>query len=321
MDAFSDVLRSAQLSGGVFLHAEFTAPWCVSACMSPDLCSRFLGAAAHLIPFHYVVAGDFEVSVGDDAPMRLRPDDVVLFPRNDPHLMGSDLRLRPVPVSDVILPPEGGRLASIRYGQGGPATRLICGYLGSESRMLNPVIQSLPPAIKFGVDAAGPAAWIRATFEYAAREIESLRAGSEIVLTKISELLLVEAVRSYIEAAPEARGGWLAGLGDPPVARALAMLHADIRHAWSVDELAREAGVSRSVLAERFARTIGMGPMHYLAHWRLQVAAQELKASPTTLVRIAERIGYESEAAFSRAFKKEFGLAPAAWRRAETDKA
>jgi len=317
MDAFSDVLRSAQLSGGVFLHAEFTAPWCVSARMSPELCSRFLGPASHLIPFHYVVEGELEVSVGEDAPMRLRQDDIVLFPRNDAHLMGSDLRLTPVRVGDIMIPPEGARLASIRHGQGGPATRLICGYLGSESRMLNPVIQALPAAIKLRVDAAGPAGWIRATFEYAAKEIDSLRAGSQTVLAKISEVLFVEAVRSYVESTPQDRSGWLAGLSDPTVARALALLHADLGRAWSVEALARDVGTSRSVLAERFARTIGMGPMHYLVHWRLQVAAQDLKTAPTTLARIAERIGYESEAAFSRAFKKEFGMSPAAWRRAE----
>jgi AraC-like DNA-binding protein len=320
MDAFSDVLRSARLSGGVFLHAEFTAPWCVSARMSPELCSRFLGAAAHLIPFHYVVEGEFEVSVGDDAPMRLGPDHVVLFPRNDVHLMGSDLRLASVPVGDIILPPDGGRLASIRHGGSGAATRLICGYLGSESVLLNPVIQALPAAVGFNVDGSRPAAWIRASFEYAAREVEGVRAGSDTVLAKISELLFVEAVRNYIEAAPQDQSGWLAGLSDPTVARVLAMLHADIQRAWSVETLAREAGVSRSVLAERFARIIGVGPMHYLAHWRLQVAAQELKSSPTTLARVAERIGYESEAAFSRAFKKEFGVAPATWRRAEAAK-
>jgi AraC-like DNA-binding protein len=321
MDAFSDVLRSAQLRGGVFLHAEFTAPWCVSAMLSPELCSPFLGAASHLIPFHYVVEGEMDLSVGEDAPMRLRQDDVVLFPRNDVHLMGSDLRLRPIPAGDLIIPAVNGRLAAIRHGDGGPATLLICGFLGSGTQMLNPVIQSLPAAIKFSVDPAGPAAWIRATFEYAAKEMGSLRAGSETVLAKISELLLVEAVRTYMESSPQGQGGWLAGLSDPPVARALAMLHADVRRPWSVEALAREAGVSRSVLAERFTRTIGMGPMHYLAHWRLQLAAQDLKASPMTVMRIAERIGYESEAAFSRAFKKQFGVAPAAWRRAEVGRA
>jgi transcriptional regulator GlxA family with amidase domain len=187
--------------------------------------------------------------------------------------------------------------------------------------MLNPVIQALPPALGVDLESARPAAWIRATFEYAADEADSLRAGSDTVLAKISELLFVEAVRSYIESAPEHRRGWLAGLGDATVARALAMMHGDVRRAWSVEALARETGVSRSVLAERFARTLGVGPMHYLARWRLQVAAQELKSSPTTVARVAERIGYESEAAFSRAFKKEFGVAPAAWRRAEAAKA
>jgi AraC-like DNA-binding protein len=321
MDAFSDVLRSARVSGGVYLHAEFTAPWCISARMSPEMCSPFLGAAAHMIPFHYVVEGELAVAVADEVPIRLAQDQMVLFPRNDPHLMGSDLALRPVPVGEILIPPEGGRLASIRHGEGGPTTRMICGYLGCESRLLNPLIDALPAAIEFKVDATHPAAWIRATFEYAAKENEELRAGSDTVLAKISELLFVEAIRSYIESAPQDRRGWLAGLADATVARALAMMHADVRRGWSVEALARESGVSRSVLAERFARTLGVGPMHYLARWRLQVAAQELKSSPTTVARVAERIGYESEAAFSRAFKKEFGMGPAAWRRAETGKA
>jgi AraC-like DNA-binding protein len=317
MDALSDVLRTAQLAGGVFLHAEFTAPWCISARMTPELCSPFLGPTSHLMPFHYVAEGELDVVVGQGDQMRIRAGEIVLFPHNAPHLMGSDLKLAPVPASDIIIPPEGGGLRSIRHGQGGAPTRMICGYLGCDARPGNPVVAALPAAMKFSIEDVGPADWIHATFEYAASEIASGRPGSETVLAKISELLFVEAVRSYVEAMPEGQNGWLAGLSDPTVARALGLMHGDVNRPWSMDELARAAGSSRSVLTERFTRTIGMAPMHYLTHWRLQLAAQELKTSRATLARIAERTGYESEAAFSRAFKKEFGTAPATWRRAD----
>jgi transcriptional regulator GlxA family with amidase domain len=156
---------------------------------------------------------------------------------------------------------------------------------------------------------------MRSTLEYAARESESARPGSDTVLAKLSELIFVEAVRSYVEAAPRARRGWLAALTDPALARALAVLHADVARPWNVEDLARKVGISRSVLAERFTRTIGMAPMRYLAHWRMQVAAHELRTSRASLARIAECVGYESEAAFSHAFKKAFGKAPAGWRR------
>jgi AraC-like DNA-binding protein len=316
MDALSDVLRAAQLSGGVFLHAEFSAPWCLAARMSPGLCAPFLGPASHLIPFHYVVEGELRVAVEHGDPIRLHANEIVLFPHNDAHLMGSDLRLVPAMAGELIRPGEGGGLSSIEYGGGGAPTRVICGYLGCDAGPSSPVLAGLPDAMVLEVARVGPADWIRSTFQFAADEIAAGRVGSETVLAKISELLFVQAVRSYVEALPEGRSGWLAGLRDPVVARALALIHRDIARPWTVDELARESGTSRSVLAERFNRTIGAAPMHYLAQWRMQLAAQELKASGATLVQIAERVGYESDAAFSRAFKKKFGMAPASWKRA-----
>jgi AraC-like DNA-binding protein len=320
MDALSDVLRVARLSGGVFLQAEFTAPWCIKMHAAPEFSMKLLGPAAYFIPYHYVAEGEFYASVEGGEPFLLRQGDAVLFPRNDPHLMGSDVRLPAVRGREIMVPPADGGLYSIRHGGGGVAARLVCGYLGCESAPGspggNPVITTLPAAMTFNTKDAGPADWIRATFHFAANEVAAGRPGSETVLAKLSELLFVEAVRRYVENLPTGQTGWLAGLRDPAVARALALLHGDAARAWSVDELGRAAGLSRSALADRFTRLIGMAPMQYLAQWRMQLAAQKLKDTSASLAQVAKLVGYESEAAFSRAFKKAFGSAPATWRRA-----
>jgi transcriptional regulator GlxA family with amidase domain len=195
--------------------------------------------------------------------------------------------------------------------------RFVCGYLGCDQLIANPIMSALPAMMLLRVDDTPAADWIRSTFQYAAHEAEAGRQGSAAVLAKLAELLFVEAVREHVRTLPEERTGWLAALRDPGVSRALALMHGDVGHPWSVEELAREAGLSRSGLAERFTRLIGASPMHYLADWRLQVAGQMLRDTGDPLLRIAERIGYESEAAFSRAFKKKFGQAPAAWRRGD----
>jgi len=317
MDALSDVLRAAHLSGGVFLHAEFTAPWCIAAQVSSGLCAPYLGPTAHVVPYHYVLEGELLAMVeGGGESQALRSGDVVLFPHNDTHILGSDIRLPPVFGGELILPPNAaGGLYSIRHGGGGARTKMICGFLGSNSAHDNPVITTLPRLIKLKTEETGSAEWIRSTFQYAADEVSHGRPGSETVLAKLSELLFVEAVRRHLADLPADQTGWLAGLRDPVVARVLALMHGDIARDWSVDELGRQAGSSRSALSERFSRLIGMAPMQYLAHWRLQVAAQKLKSTSASLAQIAEAIGYESEAAFSRAFKKKFGSAPATWRR------
>ena len=177
------------------------------------------------------------------------------------------------------------------------------------------MISTLPPLLKLDAEQGGAAEWIRSTFQYAAEEVAAGRPGSETVLAKLSELLFVEAVRRYAQALPQGQTGWLAGLRDPHVARALALLHRDITRPWNVDDLSREVGLSRSALADRFISLIGMPPMHYVANWRMQVATQKLRDTSASLAQIAEIVGYESEAAFSRAFKKAFGAAPATWRR------
>jgi AraC-like DNA-binding protein len=317
MDALSDVLRVAHLTGGVFLHAEFFAPWCIAARVEPEHCAPLLGPASHLIIYHYIVEGDLHIRVeGDEGEgLVIGAGEVVLLPRNDLHLMGSDLSLPPVSGSNVIHPPKDGGLFSIHHGGTGRRTRMVCGFLGCASAEGNPVISSLPPLLKLNLEEAGAAEWIRSTFQYAAEEVSIGRPGSETVLAKVSELLFVETVRRYAETVPDGQTGWFAGLRDPYVARALALLHRDVTRRWTVDHLGREIGLSRSALADRFIRLIGVPPMHYLANWRMQIATQKLRNTSASLAQIAEMVGYESEAAFSRAFKKAFDAAPATWRR------
>lgn len=318
MDALSDVLRVVRLTGGVFLNAEFTAPWCIAARVGPEHCAPALGPASHLIIYHYIVEGGLSLRVADEAadPISLAAGEILLLPRNDLHVMGSDLSLPPVKGSDIIQPPANGGLFSIRHGGNGVRTRMVCGFLGCDSAADNPVISTLPALLKLDLNKGGAAEWIRSTFHYAAEEVAAGRPGSETVLAKLSELLFVETVRRYAESLPEGQTGWLAGLRDPHVARALALMHRDIARSWTVETLGREIGLSRSALADRFIRLIGMPPMHYLASWRMQVAMQELRNTSATLAQVADRVGYESEAAFSRAFKKAVGTAPATWRRA-----
>ena len=318
MDALSDVLRVAHLTGGVFLRAEFFAPWCIASRLTPEHCSPVLGPASHMMIFHYVAEGEVHIQIeGEQDEDLIEAGEVVLLPRNDMHLMGSDLRLPAVPGKEVIRPPRDGGLFSIHHGGTGSCTRMVCGFLGCASTEGNPVISSLPPLLRVKLEQGGAAEWIRSTFQYAAEEVSAGRPGSETVLAKVSELLFVEAVRRYAEELPDGRTGWFSGLRDPHVARALALLHRDITRRWTVDELGREVGMSRSALADRFIRLIGVPPMHYLAAWRMQVATGKLRDTSGSLAQVAETVGYDSEAAFSRAFKKAFGTAPATWRRSK----
>jgi AraC-like DNA-binding protein len=315
MDALSDVLRVIRLKGGVFLHAEFTAPWCIFAQITTEDCGALLGGAEHMVLYHYVVAGRMTAQIPNGKPVDVEAGQVVIFPHNDGHLLGSRVDLPPVHAREVVrVAPEGGLLV-IRHGGGGEETRIVCGFLGCDRLETNPLAGALPPVLRFDVRQQSAAAWIKSSFEFAADEIAARRVGSETMLAKLSEVLFVEALRRYVEELPEEQTGWLAGLKDPFVSRALSLLHGGVAKQWTVDDLGREVGLSRSALADRFTRLLGEPPMRYLARWRIQVAAHELRNTETPLARIAEQVGYESEAAFNRAFKRSFGVPPATWRK------
>jgi AraC-like DNA-binding protein len=315
MDALSDVLRMVRLQGGVFLNAEFTAPWCISMQAAPEDCGSLFERAEHLVLYHYLAEGRLLAQIDDGKPTELEAGEVIIFPHNHAHLLGSNLDLAPVLSRQIVKPSPDGGLWVIRHGGGGAAARIVCGFLASDRLEENPLVGALPPVLRFDTRQGASGAWMRSSLEFAANEIESRRAGSETVLAKLSELLFVEALRRHVEGLPDQQTGWLAGLKDPFVSRALSLLHGRLAQEWTVDDLGREVGLSRSALGERFVRLLGEPPMRYLARWRIQVAAHQLRTSEQSLARIAEQVGYESEAAFNRAFKRSFGTPPATWRK------
>jgi len=315
MDALSEVLRATRLKGGVFLHGELSYPWCMGVRVLPESCAPFLGETAEVIPYHYVLDGQLRLKLSDGAEYALSAGEVVMLPHNDYHAMGGDLTLPPIPSAELVQRPVDGGLLQIKCGGGGALTRIVCGFLAGERLEDNPVVRALPAVLQVDYGCGVSAEWMRSTFRYAADEIAAGRMGSDSTLAKLSELLFIEAIRAYAERLPEGQTGWLAGLKDPYVSRALALLHARLCEPWTVEALGREIGLSRSALSERFARVIGMPPMQYLTKWRIQMAGQELLSSSKSIDRIADDVGYESEASLSRAFRRIMGVPPATWRR------
>ncbi|MFO1055461.1 MAG: AraC family transcriptional regulator [Dongiaceae bacterium] len=314
MDALSDVLRVIRLTGGVFLDAEFTAPWCVQSRVGPDDCIPYLPQPERVISFHYVVEGRAQLQRAADAPIELRAGEIVLFPHNDLHYLGSAISPHPVDAHALIRPSEGSGLPRIVHGGGGERTHIVCGFLGSEAPE-DPLLAMLPPMLTLDVRSSPGGDWIARSFAFAASEVATAGPGAATVLARLSELLFVEAVRRYVAGLPQDETGWLAGLRDAAIGRALALLHGRIAEDWTAETLARAVGLSRSVFASRFAALVGAPPIRYLTSWRLQVAASKLREGRRSVAQIAFEVGYQSEAAFNRAFRREFGVPPATWRR------
>lgn len=314
MDALSDMLSVIRLKGGVFLRAHFTAPWCVISRVYENDLGPYLDGAEHIMLYHYVVEGRLVARVGNDRPLEIEAGQVVLLPHNHMHLLGSDVQLPPVPSRDIVHYDPNAELFTITHGGGGQSTRVVCGFLGCERVDGNPLLQSLPALIRFDTREAASEQWIRSSFEFAASALQTKKSSDSAILARLSELLFMEAVRHYVEELPDDQNGWLGGLKDPVVARTLALIHARVKDPWTVDDLGREVGLSRSALADRFVRTIGEPPMRYLTRWRIQLAAHRLRDRNEPIARIAEEVGYDAEAAFGRAFKRVMGQSPAAWR-------
>jgi AraC-like DNA-binding protein len=321
MDALSDVLRWVRLTGAVFLSGELSAPWGVSAPSAAEATTAFVPGAEHLVFYHLVTEGSCVAIVAGCDPVPLEAGDVVLFPHGNAHVMASAPDVAALPAWEVYSPPPPGEVVGLRCGGGGEVTRLVCGFLACEKGPCNPLLDSLPPILRVNVRADPAATWIEASLRFGACEAAARRSGGATVLAKLSELLFVEAVRCFIESLPAEETGWLAGLRDRFVGRALTLMHARPAHAWTVEELGREVGLSRSALAERFATVLGQPPVQYLTRWRLQLAARRLRSGHESVARIAEEVGYESEAAFNRAFKREIGTPPATWRRSSAERA
>lgn len=314
MDALSETLRVVRLIGAIFINARFTAPWCYDSQPADQVAPLLEPGAGRLVIFHMIVEGECWVEMEGDAPVRLVAGDVVLFPQGDGHRMASAPGLPPV---------AGGRLGTvlarrprqISYGGGGAATRLLCGYMACDERLGRMLLAGLPPLVKVDVRGSPAGHWLEASVRYALVEARSPRPGGEGVLAKLAEVVFIEVLRLHMHQAGEGRTGWLAGVGDRIVGAALNAMHKSPAYAWSLEELARVACTSRSVLAERFRLLVGSTPMQYLTQWRMMLAANLLRGSKQPLMLIAQDVGYQTDTAFSRAFRREFGVPPAAWRR------
>ena len=318
MDALSDILKSVRLEGAVYLNAEFSAPWCVQGeCGIPKVKER-MAAAEHVMFFHFLTEGACKARLaGSNETVTLVAGDLLLFPQDDRHFLGSDPQIAPMGVGGMVSAEDmaSGEFVQIRHGGGGPVTRFVCGYLACNRSLSRPLFEALPRMLRIPVGDGPASSLLRELLRTAVRETLAERPGTESMLSKLSELLFVEAMRRYVDALPPEGRGWLSGVRDPHVGRALGLMHADPSRAWTVDALAREVALSRSALAARFTTLIGEPPIQYLVRWRLALAARSLRTGGDAIARIAEKSGYESEAAFSRAFKREFGKPPAAWRR------
>src|SRR5215813_14232663 len=285
MDAFSEILS------GVKLHGD-----------------------AHFLLYHLVFDGSAVVEVADGPPLELNSGDVVIFPNGDAHHMSSKGAKRPFPnygINDKI---KARDLTPLRAGGGGETSRFVCGYMTCDPNLCRPVLSGLPPVFKVNIRTDSSGQWLESSILHLVEEAASGRVGSDAMLAKLSEALFVDTLRRYVDSLPEQQVGWLAGSRDPIVGKSLGLMHSRIAHPWTIADLADEVGISRSALVERFTRYLSEPPMTYLTRWRLQVAARSLESTPRGVAEIAGDIGYESEAAFNRAFKREFGQPPGRYR-------
>src|SRR4051812_13740488 len=318
MDALSDLLKSVRIEGAVYLNAEFTAPWCIWSSFGSSSISERLGRTDEILFFHFITEGQCKLQVSSiDDVIEARAGDVIVFPRNERHLMGTDLHLAAVEATTLVpwQATAAADFVQIRHGGGGAATRFVCGYLACDRLVCRPLLDAVPHVIRLSVGDGVAAALMRELLKVAVMESLALHPGAGSTLAKISELMFVEAIRRYVATLPPDRKGWLAGIRDPKVGRALALIHQHAGRQWTVDELAAEVAGSRGASARRSTEWGGKPPMQYLLRWRLALAGRMLRTTTEPIVRVASQNGYDSVESFSRAFKREFGQPPAAWRR------
>jgi AraC-like DNA-binding protein len=316
VDVLSDAFRAIRLVGARYFDVSAGARWIAETPPLATLRARGLREFEHVISFHTVLEGDCWAQLGDvsQAAIGVGAGDTVIFAHGDAHFMSSEplerspsntARARAV---DAALP------FTLSQAPGAETVRLVCGYFGCDARLYNPILSTLPRLLHVrGSSATG--ALTTELVRAALAESNQLRAGGKMILAKIGELLFVRAIREYIESMPTRSTGWLAALRDRNVSAALHALHGNPAEPWTLDALAREARLSRSMFAKRFRQIMGMSVMQYLGHWRLQVATSLLEREDASITRIASHVGYESDAAFNRAFKRRLGVPPGTWRR------
>ncbi len=310
MDVLSDVLQNVRMSGGLLFFAEYRSPWCVGCPPSEVFAPLLVPGARRLVVFHIVVEGTCMVNRADDTPLRLEAGDAVMMAQGDPHVLADAPERDVVPLLSLLPLPPWSQTPYLVHGGEGSLTRVLCGFLNCADAQLSPFLAGLPPVMHVAA-SEGVASSLLPVQRLLIEEARAERPGYSSVLSRLTETFFIEALRQFMTSGrgPQA----LAALRDPIVGAALERLHGEPMRAWSVPDLAREIAVSRSVLAARFKRLMECGPMQYLARWRLLIAARALRENAGTIAGVAAMVGYESEAAFNRAFKRHFGAPPATW--------
>jgi AraC-like DNA-binding protein len=327
-DTLSDLLRSVRLRGAVFYYVSYRGEWAVEASSAKDIADAVLPGCEHVMEYHMIAKGNGWAAVSGLPPVRLAEGDIVMFPQGERHVISSapglkpelrepewvfatsnDPKPMPIAVSNGVM--SVGRQVLLDEAE----TVLICGFLGCDLRPFNPLVAALPRLLHLSASRAG--GWVGRVIDQAVAESHERRPGGDAVLERLAEMMFVDTARRYLDSLPDDATGWLAGLRDRFVGKALAHMHERPEYEWSVDGLAKEVGLSRSALHERFVQFVGQPPMQYLANWRMQVGARLLRESNRNVASIALDVGYDSEAAFSRAFKRMVGAPPAAWRKAQ----
>jgi AraC-like DNA-binding protein len=313
MDALSELLRVIRLSGTAFIDADLYAPWAVETPPPSAIAARLAPGAGRIIPYHLVTEGACHVRLKAHAPVELSAGQVIMFPHGDVHVLASMPGLTPLQITTdaVVRLTRPDSIARVRYGGNGARTRLICGFFACDEVLSEQLVARLPRLMHCKIGADSGATLL-------SRSVQTSRAAAQLglgaVLGKLSELLFVDAIRAYV-ASMSQHEGWLTGLRDRYVSRGLALIYGRPGDHWTVESLARTVGVSKTALADHFVRCTGMAPMQYLSQWRLRVAADGLRHTDRAIKRIAEAAGFGSTAAFSRAFRREFGVSPDRWRR------
>ena len=313
MDALSEVLKTVKLESAFFFNAEFAAPWSFRSPNSCKLAPYIDQSGGHVIVYHLLIEGKAYAQLGEER-LAIGPGDVVIFPHGDSHAFESGPCGHAVDGEGELqrIFSQGLKLSRMRGG--GEVARFICGFMVCEPSLSQVLLAGLPSMFKVNIRQEPSGRWLENSIRYSLPDTKASGAGAQAVLAKLSETLFIETLRRYMSLLPDGQTGWLAGARDAEVGKVLALMHRQPAAPWTIASLAHEIGISRSVLAARFRQYLGEPPVAYLTRWRLQLGAQMLSSTSYSVAQIASKVGYDSEQAFNRAFKRNFGNPPARYR-------
>lgn len=314
MDVLSEVLSAVRLEGALFFHGEFSAPWCFSSSGRAGFEPHLKPPVRHIVFFHFLIEGRAYAAMQSGERVELTAGDIVIFPHGHPHLVGNGPAVKPVDSFTTFSKHLAEGLKVVHHGGSGELTRFVCGYMACDPHLCETILAGLPDMFRVSVADEPSGRWIENSIRFSVAEVSDHDAGSSLVVEKLAEVLFIETLRRYINSLPPDRTGWLAGARDQVIGKTLALMHQDPSHPWTVEDLARRVGLSRTRLAERFRHFLGMSPISYLTGWRLKLGAEKLRSTKSSVAEVAFDVGYNSEAAFSRAFRRAFDAPPAQFR-------